>query len=60
MSEIRRKQTENLLRENQLSINEISERLGYADISHFSCAFKKWTSVTPKFYREASLKEFRI
>ena len=60
MSEIRRKQTENLLRENQLSVNEISERLGYADISHFSRAFKKWTSVTPKFYREASLKEFRI
>ena len=41
MSEIRRKQAENLLRENQLSINEISERLGYADISHFSRAFKK-------------------
>lgn len=41
MSEIRRKQTENLLRENQLSITEISERLGYADISHFSRAFKK-------------------
>ena len=40
MSEIRRKQTENLLRENQLSINEISEHLGYADISHFSRAFK--------------------
>ena len=60
MSEIRRKQAENLLRENQLSINEISERLGYADISHFLRAFKNWTSVTPKFYREASLKEFRI
>ena len=54
MSEIRRKQTENLLRENQLSVKEISERLGYADISHFSRAFKKWTSVTPKFYREIS------
>ena len=60
MSEIRRKQAENLLRENQLSINEISERLGYADISHFLRAFKNWTSVAPKFYREASLKEFRI
>lgn len=54
MSEIRRKQTENLLRENQLSVKEISERLGYADISHFSRAFKKWTSVTPKFYRDIS------
>ena len=40
MSEIRRKQAENLLRENQLSINEISERLGYADISHFCVLLK--------------------
>lgn len=56
IGEIRRQQAENLLRGNQLSIKEISERLGYADISHFSRAFKKWTSVTPKFYREASLK----
>ena len=52
MSEIRRKQAENLLRENQLSINEISERLGYADISHFSRAFKKWTGVNPGAYRQ--------
>ena len=60
MSEIRRKQAENLLRENQLSINEISERLGYADFLIFRVLLKNWTSVAPKFYREASLKEFRI
>ncbi|WP_436872770.1 helix-turn-helix domain-containing protein [Acinetobacter haemolyticus] len=52
VAEVRRKQAEFLLKQQHLSIEQIAERLGYADISHFSRAFKKWTNVTPKFYRE--------
>ena len=50
---VRKEQAERLLQQSQLPIKEIAYRLGYADISHFSRAFKKWTNVTPKFYREA-------
>ncbi|WP_334069884.1 helix-turn-helix transcriptional regulator, partial [Acinetobacter colistiniresistens] len=55
VAEVRRKQAEQLLKQSKLSIEQIAERLGYADISHFSRAFKKWTNVTPKFYREVSI-----
>lgn len=55
VAEVRRKQAEHLLKQPKLSIEQIAERLGYADISHFSRAFKKWTNVTPKFFREVSI-----
>ncbi|MCH7313125.1 AraC family transcriptional regulator [Acinetobacter sp. ANC 3882] len=55
VAEVRRKQAERLLKQPKLSIEQIAERLGYADISHFSRAFKKWTNVTPKFYRQVSI-----
>lgn len=57
-AEVRRKHAEHLLRQRKLSIEQVSERLGYADISHFSRAFKKWTNVTPKFYREVAKGNF--
>ncbi|MGS5404551.1 helix-turn-helix domain-containing protein [Acinetobacter junii] len=41
-----------MLIKNELSIQEISESLGYADVSHFSRAFKNWTGVTPKAFRK--------
>lgn len=55
VAEVRRNQAEQLLKQPKLSIEQIAERLGYADISHFSRAFKKWTNVTPKFFREVSI-----
>ncbi|MBC9228508.1 AraC family transcriptional regulator ligand-binding domain-containing protein [bacterium SPL81] len=51
LSETRKDKAEKLLKQNILSIQEISNLLGYADVSHFSRAFKKWTSFTPKAYR---------
>ncbi|MEB6478851.1 helix-turn-helix domain-containing protein [Acinetobacter vivianii] len=54
LAEVRRQHAEYLLRQPKLSIQEVADRLGYADISHFSRAFKRWTNVTPKFYREVS------
>ena len=40
-----------------MSIQEISNLLGYADISHFSRAFKKWTNITPSNYRMPKIKK---
>lgn len=51
LSETRKDKAEKLLKQNILSIQEISNLLGYADVSHFSRAFKNWTNYTPKAYR---------
>lgn len=34
-----------------LSVQEISERLGFSDYHHFSAFFKKWCGVSPSRYR---------
>lgn len=41
-----------LLRETQLSIADISYQLGFASQSHFTATFRRFTTVTPKAYRE--------
>ncbi|MBH1942207.1 helix-turn-helix transcriptional regulator [Mobilitalea sibirica] len=40
-----------LLRDTQLSVEEICERTGFSDISYFSKAFKKRINYTPSEYR---------
>lgn len=40
-----------LLRHSQLSIEEISDKLGYSDACNFSRAFKKWEGLSPRNYR---------
>ncbi|APU48737.1 AraC family transcriptional regulator [Acinetobacter junii] len=52
IAEVRKQYAEAMLIQNELSIQEISESLGYADVSHFSRAFKNWTRVTPKAFRK--------
>ena len=44
------KEAKTLLRENKLSITEISERLGFASIHYFCRLFKKNTGRSPKEY----------
>lgn len=41
-----------LLAAPELSINEISERLGFASHSQFTAFFRKYASTTPKAYRQ--------
>lgn len=41
-----------LLRHSDLSVKEISYRLGFAEIQHFSAYFKKHTNLTPGLYRQ--------
>ena len=48
---IRRDMAIHYLTTSTLAISEISELLGYQDVSIFHRAFKKWTGVTPGAYR---------
>ncbi|MFT6047135.1 MAG: transcriptional regulator GlxA family with amidase domain [Arenicella sp.] len=40
-----------LLRTSNLSIKEISYRVGYIDVSYFTKLFKAFASITPRKYR---------
>ncbi|RLT95019.1 MAG: AraC family transcriptional regulator [Ketobacter sp.] len=43
-----------LLQETELDISEIAYQLGYRDVGNFSTAFKRWTGLTPRAYRQSS------
>lgn len=43
-----------LLQNSDLSLREISERLGFYDESHFTRTFKKFNEMTPRAYRNGS------
>jgi transcriptional regulator GlxA family with amidase domain len=40
-----------LLESSMLSLEDITSRCGYADVSTFSTVFKRWAQVTPREYR---------
>ncbi|AVS70226.1 AraC family transcriptional regulator [Paracidovorax avenae] len=40
-----------LVGEHRLSLTEVAERMGYADLSAFSQAFKRWHGVSPEGFR---------
>tara|TARA_B100001105_G_scaffold235273_1_gene210329 strand:- start:243 stop:1268 length:1026 start_codon:yes stop_codon:yes gene_type:complete len=42
-----------LLADRSLTVTAIAERLGYADLSTFSQAFKRWHGVSPAVYRRS-------
>ncbi|WP_024302447.1 AraC family transcriptional regulator [Pseudogulbenkiania sp. MAI-1] len=50
--EVRCALAEELLAERVLSVEQIAERLGYADPTSFINAFKRWNGVTPLSYRK--------
>ncbi|VEG92298.1 AraC family transcriptional regulator [Legionella spiritensis] len=49
---VRQQKAETFLRNNTMSVTEISFLLGFNDTSSFSKAFKRWTSYTPSDYRQ--------
>lgn len=53
-AEARRSQALALLADARLSLGEVAERLGFADLSSFSQAFKRWEGVSPRAYRQRS------
>jgi len=42
---------EHLLRSTRLSVEDVAERLGYAEPTAFQHAFKRWKGVSPRAYR---------
>ena len=48
----RREQALLLLRSARLSLSEIADRLGYANLGTFERAFRRWTSQAPSAYRQ--------
>lgn len=53
LEEERRERALLLLRNLELSIEEIADRLGYTDPANFSRAFRRWTQTTPRNYRRS-------
>lgn len=46
------KTAEQLLKQSHLNINEIAERLGFTDASHFNKLFKKYKSINPSAFAQ--------
>ena len=49
--ELRSERARCWLRDTDLSVERIAERLGYADTSNFARCFKRWTGMTPRGFR---------
>lgn len=48
---LRHRRAQDLLRRNELTIDEIADALGYSDPSNFGRAFRKWEGVAPSAWR---------
>jgi AraC-like DNA-binding protein len=55
-NQVRKKVAQQMLKQTHFSLGEIAFRLGFANVSAFHRAFKRWLEVTPKQYRENHLK----
>ena len=53
LASIRTHRAQSLLAESDLSVTEISSRVGYSSPSHFSKAFRQATGLTPRAFRNA-------
>jgi len=52
LEDTRRELAENYIRDNSLSISEITYLLGFSEPSNFTRAFKRWQGMSPSAYRE--------
>jgi AraC-like DNA-binding protein len=50
VDEVRTSLAEELLATGGLSVEDVANRLGYAESSSFICAFKRWKGITPAAY----------
>ncbi len=53
VDEVRQALAEQLLRSPRMKLDEVAERLGYAERASFIQAFKRWTGVTPGGFRSS-------
>lgn len=54
INQMRVKKARELLRDPALRVHEVAERVGYADVAHFSKIFKRLTGKSPVEYRATS------
>jgi AraC-like DNA-binding protein len=54
LASLRRKRAQTYLTDSDLSIREISLKVGYSDPAIFTRAFRRWTGTTPTKYRSSS------
>jgi AraC-like DNA-binding protein len=54
LGEIRGKLAQELLRDGRLTVEEVAQRLGYAETSSFTHAFRRWTGQAPRAHRKAA------
>ena len=54
--EVRRSLAEDLLRSADLKLEEVAQRLGYAEAASFIHAFRRWTGMTPSQFRARAAK----
>lgn len=52
LTDVRMEKAESLLQDDSLSVSVIAERLGFAYVSNFTRAFKRWAGCTPLEYKE--------
>ena len=51
LTEVRQELADQYIRDSSLTLQEISFLLGFAELSSFSRAFKRWKGMSPKHYR---------
>lgn len=56
LTNIRMGQAQRLLDETELSVTEISERIGFANVTHFNRVFKQCTGMAPRDYKSANAR----
>lgn len=53
LSNLKLQEAKMLMQQPNISLHEISSRLGYKNLSHFSRQFKRWTGLSPSEYRKS-------
>ena len=56
LATLRNARAQTLLADTDLSISEVSERVGYSSPSHFTKAFRQATGMTPRAFRKAIIQ----
>ncbi|WP_456445645.1 AraC family transcriptional regulator [Thiolapillus sp.] len=55
LTEIRQELAEQYMQDSRLTLQEISFLLGFAELSSFSRAFKRWKGMSPKYFRSSAM-----
>jgi AraC-like DNA-binding protein len=55
VDEARFNQATRLLKETDATVTDIAFDLGYTDVAHFSRAFRRWSGVSPRQYRQFTM-----